>query len=156
MKVNLDYVEKESLQKLQLETEKCHIVHPKLDYQTVINGYLVPGKTERSMFLGGVMDSKDSYVAYSGWREGSDCTGYCVASDNIVRRTGTALYIGYFHYVWGHVITDNLKKVWAICNEGILEALIVWFMLRWIIDHCLDMLRNYSLLLELILIRQNI
>ena len=121
MKVNLDFVEKEARQKLQSETQKSHIVYPKLDCQAIINGYLVPGKTERGKVLGGVMDSNDSYVANSGWREGKDCCGYCVTSDHIVRRTGTALYIGYFHYVWGHVITDNLKKVWALCSEDIIR-----------------------------------
>ena len=121
MKVNLDFVNRESIQKLQVETQKCHIIHQQLNCQMIADGYLLPGKTECGMFLGGVMDSKDFYVAGSGWREGTDCTGYCVSSGDIVHRTGTVLYIGYFHYIWGHVITDNLKKIWALCKEDIIR-----------------------------------
>lgn len=70
------------------------------------NGYL-------DMYRGGVFDDKGELIPSSTWHEGIH-TAYDYYKKDAVERNEEVVYIGCLFDVWGHAITDNLKKLWWI------------------------------------------
>lgn len=87
------------------ENLSCNEIH---------NGILLPYKGEMNgKTSGGVVDSDGIYVDLSGLHENHGC-GYSVDSKDIVRKEKNAIYLGVWFPIWGHCITDNIKKLWFL------------------------------------------
>lgn len=84
----------------------------KLSCHEIPNGILLPYKGEMNgKTSGGVVESDGKYVDLSGLHENHGC-GY--APEGIVKKEKKAIYLGMWFPIWGHCITDNIKKLWFL------------------------------------------
>lgn len=83
-----------------------------LSCHEIPNGILLPYKGEMNgKTSGGVVESDGKYVDLSGLHENHGC-GY--APEGIVKKEKKAIYLGMWFPIWGHCITDNIKKLWFL------------------------------------------
>lgn len=84
----------------------------KLSCNEIPNGILLPYKGEMNgKTSGGVVDSDGIYVDLSGLHENHGC-GY--TPEEILKKEKKAIYLGMWFPIWGHCITDNIKKLWFL------------------------------------------
>lgn len=85
-----------------------------LSCHEISNGILLPYKGDMNgKTSGGVVESDGGYVDLSGLHENHGC-GYSVTSNGIVKKGKNAIYLGVWFPIWGHCITDNIKKLWFL------------------------------------------
>lgn len=85
-----------------------------LSCHEISNGILLPYKGDMNgKTSGGVVESDGGYVDLSGLHENHGC-GYSVTSNDIVKKGKNAIYLGVWFPIWGHCITDNIKKLWFL------------------------------------------
>lgn len=75
----------------------------------------IPSKKER-VYYGGVVDDDGCFVPSSGWHEMVE-SGYDFDESLAEKCEENVVYIGCMHDVWGHAITDNLKKIWYLIDR---------------------------------------
>ncbi|MBO4602730.1 MAG: glycosyltransferase family 61 protein [Salinivirgaceae bacterium] len=89
----------------------------KLSCQVISQGTLLPyngpanGRTK-----GGIVDADWDYIDSSALYENDGC-GYSVKSEEVVKVNKDAIYLGMWFPIWGHSITDSLKKLWFLKTE---------------------------------------
>lgn len=85
-----------------------------LSWTIVENGLVLPyaGSTG-SRTKGGVVENNGCFVDQSGLHENHGC-GYDFPEKDIVQVNKDAIYLGMFFPIWGHCITDNIKKLWFL------------------------------------------
>ena len=66
--------------------------------------------------VGGACDKQDTFIKESAWNEDFEYK-YAYSLENFSYMRGIFLYIGVLYNCWGHALTDNIKKIWAI-GEG--------------------------------------
>jgi len=119
---NLDYLyNPESAKKSQVFNRK-YFVDKKLSFRTIEHGMILPpsptdddGK-RKFLGYGGIVENngefiKESFIHYE--------TGgkYTPPSESIQHSNKTVIYLGTSWPVWGHVITDNLRRLWFLTSE---------------------------------------
>ncbi len=89
----------------------------RLTCECIENGYILPYKGPiKDKTSGGVIDSNGTYIDSSGLHENNGC-GYDVSKVNCTKLHKTAIYLGCWFPIWGHCITDNIKKLWFLQTE---------------------------------------
>lgn len=83
---------------------------------------ILPWNTEND-FGGGIVSENGVFIESSSWHEGFK-SGYPYNQSNIPYRDEDVLYLGCLYNVWGHAITDNLKKVWYITKHHPLNKIV--------------------------------
>lgn len=92
-----------------------------LAVQKIESGYILPyckGKGE-----GGVLTSSLEFVKNSTLHEEFMDGAYEFDKRNVVQVTEPVIFIGTLISVFGHAITDNLKKVWWLKSQEAMELL---------------------------------
>ncbi|KGI22382.1 glycosyltransferase family 61 protein [Hoylesella timonensis] len=92
-----------------------------LAVQKIESGYILPyrkGKGE-----GGVLTSSLEFVKNSTLHEEFTDGAYEFDKRNVVQVTEPVIFIGTLISVYGHAITDNLKKVWWLKSQEAMELL---------------------------------
>ena len=94
-----------------------HYSNKVLNYKVVENGYILICRKWTDDFLleGGVVDSKLCYIPGTGYTDTGGCSYEFNALD--VEFGRKCIFLGTFHAVYGHAITDNLKRLWFLNTE---------------------------------------
>lgn len=89
-----------------------------LSYVTLNYAFVLPynGINKEGRTRGGVVSSEGNYVDNSGLHEEHGC-GYNFSQNEIVVKTIPAIYLGMWFPIWGHCLTDNIKKLWFLQTE---------------------------------------
>lgn len=88
------------------------------------NAYILPSLPQKKR-VGGVFDSDRHFVSSSAMDNCSNPSAFKVDCDEIERKDEVVIFIGTFCSIWGHALTDSLKKLWFLfTDEGqsLLEA----------------------------------
>lgn len=65
---------------------------------------------------GGVVSNDGFFIDQSGLHENHGC-GYSVSNEDIIQVNRNAIYLGTFFPIWGHCLTDNIKKLWFLKTQ---------------------------------------
>lgn len=90
----------------------------KLHFRIIENGTVLPTKGRLADFphlLGGIIDNKNNYIAESHVSELDD--GAYTPTAEIPNDPSTVIFIGMLPNVWGHCITDDLKRIWFLKSD---------------------------------------
>ena len=76
------------------------------------------GKRIRNYYgVGGIADSQGKFVTSSFISNSSAGGVYTPSSESIQHSSETVIYLTMFYPVWGHVITDNIRRLWFLNND---------------------------------------
>lgn len=95
-----------------------HFYDKKLHFRIIENGTILPHKLLNDGWnwgFGGIVDEKNYYIKSSFVT--SDAGGAYTPNEEIAYSPETVIYLGMFFNVWGHCITDNLKRFWFLQSE---------------------------------------
>lgn len=99
---------------------KNHFVDKKLHFRIIERGTLLPHKEvfvngRWTWGFGGIVDRKGEFVKSSFVYSGTG--GAYTPSEEIQRSPATVIYLGLFYHVWGHTLTDNLRRLCFLKSE---------------------------------------
>ena len=96
---------------------KSHYSNKKLGYRVVKEGYVLVSRkwNERFKLEGGIVDSRMCYIPETGYTDTGGCS-YEFDSSN-VEFGGKCIFLGTIHPVYGHAITDALKRLWFLNTD---------------------------------------
>lgn len=86
-----------------------------LSYIDINNGFILPNKDNSSVY-GGVVSEDGEFVDISGLHEGKG-RKYDFHGDIERAFSVPVIYIGFIIPIWGHVITDGIKKIWFLTTD---------------------------------------
>ena len=91
-----------------------HFSDKKLHFRIIENGTIIPFKDVKgSEFFGGLMDEKGNFVNRTSAHAGVGEEIY-TPNDEVINSPATVIYLGMFLHIWGHCLTDNLKRIWFL------------------------------------------
>lgn len=99
--------------------EADRLLDVELSYDTYDNAFCVPNIIKREKSLGGgVIDKNKKFIEGTSLHrgDGAFCM-YDFDEMNVKTIDGPAIYMGYFIDVWGHVITDDIKRFWFLLSD---------------------------------------
>ena len=117
--INYSYVNNKVKLRLESLEHKDLEQRNTLGYESVENGVILPWKeTGDNLATGGVLQPDGQFVIASA-NEDTHLYKGAETEECAVERNETVIYIGNMIPVWGHSITDNLKKIWFLkTGEG--------------------------------------
>ena len=103
--------------KLREVCYKSHYSNKQLGYRVIKDGYvLISRKWDEAFHLeGGVVDSNMCYIPETGYTDTGGCSYEFDLSN--VENGNNCIFLGTIHPVYGHAITDALKKLWFLNTE---------------------------------------
>lgn len=112
----IDY---EGLYKPEYYGEKLfenHFSTKKLAYQVIKDGTILPiifqdGKLN----FGGIVDAEGNFLARSSIHIGR---GNSYLPEKILTSSETVIYVGNMTNIWGHCLTDNIKRLWFLASKN--------------------------------------
>lgn len=117
--VNLDYLY--NLDVAKRFANKSYFLDKKLGFQVIENGTILPHKWTAppgkwSWGAGGIVDNEGNFV------EGTHVHGGIIGSypsppESVQYSPKTVIYLGLFYPVWGHVISDNIRRIWFLQSD---------------------------------------
>ena len=118
--VNLDYLYNPEAAKPYFN--KDYFLDKKLGFQVIEKGIILPQKDNIidgrwTHGKGGIVDSKGEYFAESFAIPGLSRGIYTPPPESIQHSSETVIYFDMLYPTWGHLITDNLKRVWFFRSE---------------------------------------
>lgn len=95
-----------------------HFVDKALSYSEIPNGTVLPWRSADASGKprGGVTDENGIYREDSSLHYGWG-SGYDVDASELAHCHETVIYLGMFVSVWGHCLTDNLRRLWFLHTE---------------------------------------
>ena len=117
--VNLDYLYNPEIAKEKGYFDKNYFSDKKLGFRTIENGTILSHKRlpEKDWWgFGGIVNSNGEFIKSSALRDGY-CKTYTPPLESIQYSSETVIYIGMFTYAWGHVITDNIRRLWFLRSD---------------------------------------
>lgn len=109
----LDYLDRESKIELSRHIDVNHKISGVLSYHVIADGTILPEKKICGKMLGGVVDADRNFIELSAFHEG---LGGGYNFDAIKKKKEKVIYIGVLYGMWGHLLTDALKKVWFLTS----------------------------------------
>lgn len=97
---------------------KNYFLDKKLGFTIIKHGTILPhrntikGQPKRYPGFGGIIDGNGEFVMSSLIRYGEG--SYYTPPESIQHSSETVVYLGLFHGVWGHVITDHIRRLWVL------------------------------------------
>lgn len=117
-KYNIRYVAADDVaEHLKQSLERTHFKeHLQLHTIIIEDGYVVPAGLDNSdwKLQGGVLSSDFKYVATSAYHNCKCDLQKQYELANIIESSECVIFIGQLYDCWGHVLTDNLSKVWYL------------------------------------------
>ena len=97
-----------------------HFSTKNLNFQVIENGTVLPltfvnGKVN----FGGIVDVEGNFVERSFIHIGAGET--YIPDEEILNSSETAIYLGMMTNIWGHCLTDNIKRLWFLESETFKE-----------------------------------
>lgn len=101
--------------------DKNYFADKKLHFKIIERGTILPHKHmyingQWTWGFGGIVDSKNNFVKSSFVGENSDEAAY-TPTEEVQHNPATVIYLGLLYPVWGHVITDNIRRLWFFRSE---------------------------------------
>jgi len=90
-----------------------HKVEKVLSYCHIKNGLVLPHRKNAAVDCGGIITEENRYIENSGLH-GSWGGYYRVNEEEIVKSKETVIYLGLMCGIWGHCITDNIRRMWFL------------------------------------------
>ena len=99
---------------------KNHFVDKKLHFKIIERGTILPHKHlyingEWTWGFGGIVDSKNEFIKSSFVNSGAGAA--YTPTENVQYLPWTVIYLGMLYPVWGHAITDNIRRIWFFKSE---------------------------------------
>ena len=115
---NLDYLYKADTAKKFFG--KNHHVDKKLHFRIIEHGTVLPHKhifinKRWTWGFGGIVDGNGNFVKESFVHYGVG--GAYTPTKEIQHSSATVVYLGLFYPVWGHCITDNIRRMWFLTSD---------------------------------------
>ena len=97
-----------------------HFSEKKLGFQIIRGGTILPYEPlENAVGLGGIVDAEGKFIEESFIHRGA---GNSYIPEKKVRYCPkTVIYLGMLVHVWGHCLTDNLKRMWFLKSNFFME-----------------------------------
>jgi len=115
----LDYVKPSSQEDILSITGNSLCIDRDLGFQEYRNAYVVPADMSQAHFHRGILAEDGNIVQQSLLFEGfEDDWGDSVDEESAIVRNETVIYLGWLEPVWGHILTDCLKKLWFLKTEA--------------------------------------
>ena len=116
---NIDYLYNKDT--AQNRFGKDNFVDRELHFQIIERGTVLPHKhlwVNGKWFygFGGIVDKRGEFIKSSFVRYG-DGDAY-TPTEEVKYSPETVIYLGLFFYVWGHAITDTLRRLWVLHDEN--------------------------------------
>ena len=117
--VNFDYLYNPDVAKTILS--KNYLLNKKLGFQVIEHGTILPHKSVNipgkwHFGQGGIVDKNGNYIESSSLHPGVG-EPYTVPRESILHSSETVIYLGMFYRVWGHDLTDNIRRVWFLKSD---------------------------------------
>ncbi len=93
-----------------------HKVEKTLSFQTLRSGTVLPYKIVGGCAGGGIVTREGTYIESTALHTKSGAA-YPVEEAQITDSPEKVIYIGMFHKIWGHCITDNLRRMWFLLSD---------------------------------------
>ena len=99
---------------------KNHFVDRKLHFKIIERGTILPHKHmyingQWTWGFGGIVDSRNEFIKSSFVKSNSGAA-YTPLEDTVYSGA-TVVYLGLFYPVWGHAITDNIRRLWFLKSD---------------------------------------
>ena len=114
---NLDYLYNPEAAKDAFS--ESYFIDKKLGFQVIENGMILPHKSVNipgHFGLGGIADSDGNFIESSSLHYGTGGT-YTPPPKSIKHSSETVIYLAFFYRVWGHDLTDNIRRIWFLKSE---------------------------------------
>lgn len=98
------------------EIEGDYFIDKKLGYTQLNHAYILPHKVIDGVDCGGIVTSEHNFVENSSLhaKQGGS---YSFDSTTVEESDETVIYLGMFVGIWGHCITDNIRRLWFLKSE---------------------------------------
>lgn len=117
--INIDYLYNPDIARKSFE--KNYFLDKELGFRVIENGTILPHKSvvipgKWHFGLGGIVDSTGAYIADSSLHHGTG-GAYTPPPQDIIHNSETVIYLGLFYRIWGHDLTDNIRRVWFLKSD---------------------------------------
>ena len=112
--INYDFLYDRSHYKNDINID--HLVETELSWTTYDEAIVQPFKRGYSDVTGGLLDKAGNYIDGSGLHKGM---GFKYEYDEtaVEYRDETAILLGVWPDIWGHWLTDNIRRLWVLKNK---------------------------------------
>ena len=92
-----------------------HFSDKKLGFQVIEGGIILPQEWDlHGGGSGGIIDAEGNFIERSSVHAGF---GYSYPAPEVEESDETVIYFGMLIHVWGHCLTDDIKRVWFLKSE---------------------------------------
>ena len=115
--MTFDFVDDILLEETKQRMAQSYLGEKKMSYMVVDEGYVLPfrGKLPNKI-SGGVITKEKRFIQQSSVNETIGDL-YFFEETEIKKSNKTVLYLGMFLPVWGHCLTDCIKKIWFLYTQ---------------------------------------
>ena len=115
MKYNIDYINQKNSSRLEKLVNQSWLLDKPLGCSIYDHAYIVPADMSNPQFHRVVLTSYGEIVDNSLLFEGFEPDwANSVELSKAIYRNETVIYLGWLEPVWGHILTDCLKKLWFV------------------------------------------
>lgn len=97
-----------------------HFSEEKLHFRIIENGIVLPFKiiniNGRLVVFGGVIDKEGNFI--NGTSVHNGIGDAYTPNEEVQQSPETVIFLGTFNHVWGHCLTDHLKRIWFLTSEA--------------------------------------
>ena len=111
MKYDVSYLKEDQQDSADSLLKEPKFLEKRLVVSEYTNATVLPFSNPDYKWLGGIVTSSGDFLQQSGFYEERHCGIYDYSEENVVFDNSTVLYLGYLLSVYGHLITDDIKKM---------------------------------------------
>ena len=93
-----------------------HFVKGQLGHKEFENARILPHRLFNGCNVGGVVTQSGEYLESTALHTKSGAA-YPYNQNEVVLKNETVIYVGMFVDIWGHCLTDNLRRLWFFKSE---------------------------------------
>ena len=97
-----------------------HHVDRSLSWRSLNNAMVLPFAHIPDNLGGGIIDDQGEYIDGSGLHRGLG-TGYDISGMKVNNDDGEVVFLGMWACIWGHDITDNIRRLWVLYNDEFMK-----------------------------------
>lgn len=118
MHYNLEFINKNCKKEVEFYTSKSYKKEIKLHRQYFTDAIIIPSqKNNTGLKEGGVFTTEGKFILSSSLNGVLPTSVANINSYDIRQSNNTIIFIGTFYSLWGHAITDSIKKLWFLFTE---------------------------------------
>ncbi|MBR5110814.1 MAG: glycosyltransferase family 61 protein [Clostridia bacterium] len=116
--MNLDYSLLYNPAYFEKRFQQRYYIRKALGLQKYANATILPWKLINHQYGGGIVTAQGEYLSNTGLHYGN---GVAYAPDKVNESQDKVIYIGMFAGIWGHCLTDNIRRLWFLSSKAYLE-----------------------------------